>query len=521
MFALNNENPVPNVYQTLTYDDMTESTSSPSDQDLSEKVAAALPKARGLYWGGQWHTPHDASVMVSINPSTGSPLAEVLVASSNHVDAAVRAASVAAPAWARMAPLERGRRLREAASRIRTHAKELALIDAADCGNPVKAMVLDAEIAATQLEYFAGLVLELKGETIPTANGSLNYTVREPLGVVARIFPFNHPFMFAASKIAAPLAAGNVVVIKPPEQAPLSTIRLMEILADLFPPGVLNCVVGGRETGAALASHPDVAAVGLIGSVAAGKAVLRAAVETMKHTLLELGGKNAMIVFPDADFDRAVEGAVRGMNFTWCGQSCGSTSRIFVHSSLHDRFVEAVAQKLLSLHKPGIATDMRTTMGALVSKAQHERTLKYIDSAINEGVTLVCGGKPPSDPHLANGFFVEPTMFAGVSARHTIAREEIFGPVLSVLSWNKADDMFNDVNGIDLGLTGSIWTRDLATAHQAAARVQSGYVWINDCSQHFTGAPFGGYKQSGRGREESKEELFEFTQTKNVNVSLT
>jgi betaine-aldehyde dehydrogenase len=491
-----------------------------SDHDLSSQVESLIPRSSGLYWGGKWHTPDGAGQFATFNPSTGAELAKVLAAGPDEVDAAVQAARRAAPGWARTPPLERGRRLREAAARIRANALELALLDAANCGNPVTAMMADAEIAATQLEYFAGLVLETKGETLPTGNGSLNYTVREPLGVVARIFPFNHPFMFAAGKIAAPLAAGNTVVIKPPEQAPLSTLRLVDLLADLFPPGVLNCVTGGRETGAALASHPDVAAVALIGSVGAGKAVLHAAADTLKHTLLELGGKNAMVIYPDADFDQAVAGAVRGMNFTWCGQSCGSTSRLFVHESLHDRFVAALADRVQTQHAAGIATDRRTTMGALASRAQYERTVRYIQAGIEAGAHLVCGGRHPPDPLLAHGNFIEPTVFANVDPSMSIAREEIFGPVLSVFKWHDEDALFDMVNGIELGLTASIWTRDLACAHRAAARVEAGYVWINDCSIHLPGAPFGGFKQSGIGREESKEELFEFTRIKNVNISL-
>lgn len=494
---------------------MTESSS-----DLSGRVAAILPRERGQFWGGAWHGRADAHRLASINPSTGQVLAEVELASTADVDAAVASARQAFPAWAATPPLERARRLREAASRIRAHAADLALLDAADCGNPVKAMLFDAEIAATQLEYFAGLVLEIKGETIPTGNGSLNYTRREPLGVVVRIYPFNHPFMFAAGKIAAPLAAGNTVVVKPPEQAPLSTLKLMELLADVFPPGVLNCVVGGREIGAALSTHPQVAAVGLIGSVPAGRAVLHAAADSFKRTLLELGGKNAMVIYPDADLDRAVDGAVRGMNFTWCGQSCGSTSRLFIHDSLHDVFVDKLVDLLGQRHRPGVATHMDTTMGALINQAQYDRCLSYIESARQEGARLVAGGKHPADPALAKGFFIEPTVFTDVTADMKIAREEIFGPVLSVLRWRDESALFEAVNGLDLGLTASIWTRDLRTAHQAAARVQAGYVWINDCSSHFIGAPFGGYKQSGLGREESKDELFEFTQIKNVNVSM-
>jgi betaine-aldehyde dehydrogenase len=492
----------------------------PALDDLSSRVPSSLPKSSGLYWGGKWHTPAGAATLTCTNPSTGKPLRDVLCGGADEVSAAVAAARAARRTWAGTPPLERARRLREAASRVREHAQELALIDAANCGNPVNAMMFDAQIAAMQLEYFAGLVLEIKGETMPTANGSLNYTVREPLGVVARIYPFNHPFMFAAAKIAAPLAAGNTVVAKPPEQAPLSTIRLMELLEDVFPPGVLNCVVGGRDAGAALAGHPGVDAIGLIGSVQAGKAVLRAAADTMKHTLLELGGKNAMIVYPDAHFDKAVAGAIKGMNFAWCGQSCGSTSRLFVHDSIHDRFVDALIRQLPALFRPGIATDMRTTMGALVNRTQYERTLHYIDKAHEQHATLAIGGKHPADPALANGFFVEPTVFVDVQADMAIARDEIFGPVLSVFRWRDESDMLATVNGLDVGLTGSVWTQSLDTAHRVAAAIESGYVWINDTSTHIPGAPFGGYKQSGQGREESKDELLEFTKVKNINVML-
>jgi betaine-aldehyde dehydrogenase len=488
--------------------------------DLSGRVPGVLPREKGLYWGGSWQQPTGAQVAETVNPSTAARLAEFFVGRRMEVDDAVKAAKAAQPGWARTPPLERARRLRQAAGKLRDHCADLALIDAADCGNPVRAMLMDAEMAAAQLDYFAGLVLEVKGETIPTANGSLNYTVREPMGVVVRICAFNHPFMFAAGKIAAPLAAGNAVIVKPPEQAPLSTIRLFELLDGIFPPGVLNCVTGDRETGAALASHPDVAAVGIIGSVAAGKAVLQASTDTLKRTVLELGGKNAMIIHPDAEFDAAVEGAVRGMNFTWCGQSCGSTSRLFIHESLHDRFVDALVARLTSMHRPGLATDMRTTMGALVSRAQYDRTLKYIKLGRAEGGRVATGGQHPQDPALKDGFFVEPTVFIGVEPSMTIAREEIFGPVLSVLRWSDEDALFEAVNGVPFGLTGSVWTQDLRTAHRNAARLEAGYVWINDCSSHFLGAPFGGVKQSGLGREECKEELHEFTHVKNVNVNV-
>jgi betaine-aldehyde dehydrogenase len=488
--------------------------------DLSARVAGVLPRQRNLYYDGAWHAPRSGEHARSISPATQEDLGSYAVAGTEDVDAAVAAAAAAWPAWRDTPALARADLLRRMAAIVRQHAGELALIDAADCGNPVRQMVDDAVFAATQLEYFAGLALELKGETIPTANGSLDYTLREPLGVVARIIPFNHPFMFAAGKIAAPLAAGNTVILKPPEQAPLSTLRLFECVEGLFPPGVLNCLTGDRSTGAALVAHPDVAAVALIGSVNAGQAVMRSAADGLKKVLLELGGKNAMLVYPDADLERAALGAVRGMNFTWCGQSCGSTSRLFLHESVHDGVLARIVEQTASLHRPGPPTDTRTTMGALVSREQMEKTLDFIASAQQEGAALALGGRRCDTDALRHGYFVEPTILAGVTPDMRVAREEVFGPVLSVLKWSDEDALFQAVNGVEYGLTASIWTSSLRTAHRAAARVQAGYVWINGSSAHFTGAPFGGYKRSGIGREECKDELLEFTQIKNVNVTL-
>ncbi len=369
------------------------------------------------------------------------------------------------------------------------------------------------------IEYFAGLARELKGETVPLGAGQLNYIVREPLGVVAKIVPFNHPIMFAAMKVAAPLAAGNAVIVKPSEQAPLSALRLAELVADIFPAGIFNVLSGGRECGATLASHPGIAKVSLVGSAATGRAVLRSAAETIKPVMLELGGKNALIVCPDADIEAAIEGIVRGMNFAWAGQSCGSTSRAFIHESAYHRVVSGVVERVKAF-RPGIPTEAETTMGCLVNKAQRDRVLDYIQSALAEGARLVTGGKVPDDPRLADGAFVEPTVFADVTPTMRIAREEIFGPVLSILKWTDESELMGAVNDVDVGLTASIWTRSLDVAHRLAARVQVGYVWVNQSSSHFLGTPFGGYKQSGLGREESLEELLAYTQSKSITIKL-
>jgi betaine-aldehyde dehydrogenase len=346
----------------------------------------------------------------------------------------------------------------------------------------------------------------------------VNFSVREPLGVVGRIIPFNHPFMFCAGKSAAPLAAGNTVIVKPPEQAPLSSLRLAELIGGLLPAGAFNVVPGGREAGQRLASHPDVAMIALIGSVPTGRAVMKAASDTVKRTMLELGGKNALIAYGDADPDEVAAAVIGGMNFTWCGQSCGSTSRAFIHQAIYDAVIARVKEKI-KYYKPGIPTDPATTMGAIVSRQQFDRVMSFIDSARSEGAQLITGGGPPADPALKGGYFIEPTVFA-VTEKNRIAREEIFGPVLGVFKWNDERTMLETVNSVEYGLTASIWTNDLSTAHRTALAVQAGYVWINEVSKHFLGAPFGGFKQSGLGREECFEEMLAFTQEKNIHVKL-
>jgi len=478
-----------------------------------------LPENRGLYYGGMWHEAHSGRQEETRSPSTAESLGSVAWADASDVDAAVSAALDGFQIWRAVAPLERARILRESARLIRENGEELALIDAADCGNPVREMVRDASIAAESLEYFAGLVLELKGETLPMEPGRLNYSIREPLGVVVRINAYNHPFMFAAMRAGAPLAAGNAVIIKSPDQAPLSGLRLAELIGHLFPSGVFNVLSGGRSCGEALVAHPGVAKVGLIGSVPTGRAILRDAARTLKKVSLELGGKNALIAYPDADPTSVAAGVVRGMNFTWCGQSCGSTSRAFLHDSIHDAVLERLVTQVQKI-KPGIPTEMDTSMGSLVDEAQYNKVLSYIQAGQEDGAQLVTGGKRPSDQMLRDGLFIEPTIFANVTPSMRIAREEIFGPVLSVFRWSDEDELFKAVNGVEYGLTASIWTRDLTTAHRAAARVEAGYVWVNGSSTHFIGAPFGGYKHSGIGREESIDELLDSTQVKNVNVTL-
>jgi betaine-aldehyde dehydrogenase len=381
-------------------------------------------------------------------------------------------------------------------------------------------MLYDVDISVGYMDYFAGLVTEIKGSTIPIAPGVLNYTLREPLGVVARIGAFNHPLLFVGGKVAAPLAAGNTIIIKPADQTPLSALRIAELWHGVFPPGVFNVVTGGRDAGAALAAHPRVAKIGFIGSVGAGRAVMQSASATLKALTLELGGKNALIACRDASPAEVAEGVVRGMNFRYVtGQSCNSTSRVFLHDAIHDAALPEIVRKVSEI-RIGLPTDRDAEMGCLSSKAQFDKTMSYIRLGQEEGARLVYGGTRPDDPRLANGHFVMPTVFADVTDGMRIAREEIFGPVVSILRWSDEDDLVKRVNALDYGLTASIWTHDLDLAHRLASRVEAGYVWINNASIHHVGVPFGGYKQSGIGREESIDELLACTQVKNVSVTL-
>jgi betaine-aldehyde dehydrogenase len=283
---------------------------------------------------------------------------------------------------------------------------------------------------------------------------------------------------------------------------------------------VVNFLCGMRECGEALATHPLVRKVTLIGGVPTGRAVMRSAADGLKPVLLELGGKNALVAYPDADLDKLVDGVIGGMNFSWSGQSCGSTSRAFLHEDIHDEVVRRVAELVPRRHKPGLPLDPATTMGSLVSAAQLEKVKGFVRSAHEEGARLVVGGKQPEDPALRNGFFFEATVFADMKPSMRLAREEVFGPVLSVFRWRDEEQLWHEVNDLEFGLTGSIWTRSLETAHRAVQRIQTGYVWVNNTSQHFVGAPFGGVKSSGMGREECFDELLEFTYTKNVNLKL-
>jgi len=487
---------------------------------MSTQVLKEVPRGK-LLIGGEWVATASGRAFPTYNPATGEILGSVPLADAVDVDRAVQAAAQACPAWAEMLGPERGACLQALAQALRTHREELARLDALNSGNVITGMRRDVDWAAESLEYFAGLTTELKGETLPGDPAALSYTIRQPFGVVGKINPFNHPIRFAAEKLAAPLAAGNTVVMKPPEQAPLSSLVLGHVLRDVFPPGVVNIVTGdGPNTGGALVRHPLVRRIALIGSVDAGRAVMAAASAEIKTITLELGGKNPMIVFPDVPPDEAAAAAVVGMNFNRAGQSCSSTSRIFVHRMLHDEFLEALTERLARL-KLGPPELDESEIGPLVSREQHERVLAYIETGRREGARLVYGGGVPDEPSLRRGFFVQPTVFAGVRPEMRLAQEEIFGPVMAVLVWDDEDAMVRQVNSVVYGLSAAIYTHDYAAAHRLARRIEAGYIWVNIPGGHALGAPYGGVKQSGIGREECLEELLSYTQIKSIRMRLT
>ncbi len=471
---------------------------------------------KGLFIGGEWVRADSGKTITTTNPSNGDVLGEVPLADEADVDAAVGAAREAFPAWAAMPATARAEHLVRLADAIDEHADHLALMDAVDSGNAVSGMRGDMKWTSDTYRYFAGLVTELKGETMSREAGHLNLTLRQPYGVVAKINPFNHPFRFSAEKAASALAAGNTVVIKGPEQAPLSSLRLGELCEEIFPPGVVNIVTGDGKTGSAMVRHKHVHRIGFVGSVETGRIIAREAADGLKEVTLELGGKNPIIIFPDADPKKAALTAVKAMNMNRQGQSCSSTSRVLVHESLHDKVRDELV-KAVSAIPIGVPWAEGAEMGPIVSQQQYDRVMQYIGYGSEDGARLLTGGVPPDDPDLKNGFFVEPAVFDDVTPQMRIGSEEIFGPVMSIMTWSDFNEMIEIANGVMYGLTASIQTNDFSMAMRVAEQIEAGYVWINS-SGRYLGAPYGGWKQSGIGTEESLEELLSYTRVKNINM---
>ncbi|MEU6413580.1 aldehyde dehydrogenase family protein [Microbispora sp. NPDC046933] len=455
----------------------------------------------------------------SYDPSTGEELAAVPYASAAEVDAAVEAARGAQPAWSAAGLEARADALELVEASLRAHGEKLALLDSADSGNPLASARRDIGLALRYLKRWPSFAFALAGRATTPAEDALSYTLRTPYGVVGKIIAFNHPTLFALGGMIFPLLAGNTMVIKAAPQTPLATLAIGRVLADVLPPGVVNIVAGGAETGDALVTHPAVKRIAFTGSLPTALAIQSrlGARGRIKHLTTELGGKNAMVVFPDVDLDAAVEAAVAGMSFTVSqGQSCQSTSRLLLHESIHDDFVTRLAERLRRL-RVGVAYDEGSDMGPLVSLQQLDRVRGYVASGCEEGAELVTGGGVP-DGVPPRGYYLEPTLFTGVTPRMRIAREEIFGPVVAAMTWSDHDEMLRLANDVDLGLSAAVWCRDIDLALRTAHELEAGYVWVNDANRHFLGAPFGGVKNSGVGREECLDELLSYFETKAVNV---
>lgn len=476
----------------------------------------------GLWLNGRPERGSTEAAASILAPATGQKLASLNLANAADVGKAVEASARAATTWAKTPLRERAASLIELASRIEANLDILAAIDAKDTGSPVTAMRGSAAKGALYLRMMAGVSYEMSGRTYPASDG-LHYTINQPWGVVGGISAYNHPILFACQKFGPALIAGNTVVLKPSEQAPLSTLALAALTEDLLPPSVLNIVPGSAEAGAALAAHPTIQRLTFTGGAATGLKVQAAAASsgTVKHLTLELGGKNPMVIFTDASLEQAAAAAVRGTNFTRNqGQSCGATTRLLVHRAVADSITERVVDEVSAIEL-GLPEDPSTVMGSLISKSHQTRVLEFIASGQAEGATLLIGGGPPMDERLASGAYVTPTVFDSVTPEMSIAREEIFGPVLSIVPWDDEDKVLNLANDSPYGLTASIWTNDIDKALGFSHDLEAGYIWVNDVETRYPGVPFGGWKLSGIGKEQALvDELISFTRQKSVNVAI-
>jgi betaine-aldehyde dehydrogenase len=475
-----------------------------------------------MWIGGQWVSASDGGMRDVINPADGSVMARVPEATTADVEKAVRAARAAFDEgpWPKCTARDRGSVLFKVAEAIRARAQAFAETDTRNMGKPIVEAEFDVNDAAHCFDYYGGLATKIHGETLEVPDNALSMVLREPVGVVGQIIPWNYPLLMAAWKLAPALAAGCTVVLKPAEQTPLSALMLAEIFESLdLPPGVVNIVTGdGPTAGAALVTHPQIDKIAFTGGVDTGRLVIKGAADTIKRMSIELGGKNPNVVFADADFDAAVDGALFGA-FANQGEVCSAGSRLLVERSIYDRMVRALTEKTKRI-RLGDPMDRETKMGPLVTREHQEKVLGYIDVGKREGRLLVGGGRPAA-ADLSQGWFVEPTIFADVDNRARIAQEEIFGPVLAVIPFSDEADAIRLANDTPYGLAGAVWTRDVYKGIRVLKQIRAGILWLNTYHPTYNEAPWGGYKQSGFGRELGPYGLEHYLETKQINLNLS
>ena len=455
----------------------------------------------------------------TINPATGEVLTQVAEASSEDVDRAVSAARRVFDdrngAWRKMSASERGRQLWKLAELVEQNIDELAELETLDNGKPIfESRGVDMPMVADVLRYYAGLATKIHGETVNTFEAAFTYTLREPIGVVGLIVPWNFPLLLASWKVGPALACGNTIVIKPAEQTPLTTLRFGGLAIEAgLPAGVLNIVTGGPATGRAIVQHPGIDKIAFTGSTAVGKEIMRSAADTLKRVTLELGGKSPNIVFADSDLDGAVKGAINGI-FYGKGEVCNAGSRLFVENRVRDEFTDKLVARAKKM-QPADPLDPKTRMGAIVSQEQMHTVLGYIEQGKKEGAKLIAGGNRVSLDG-SKGFFIEPTIFSDVKNEMKIAQEEIFGPVLSILAFDDVEQVVEQANRNPYGLAAAVWTKDIKKAHQVSRQLRAGTVWINTYGLMDAALPFGGYKASGFGRELGAAAIEHYTEVKTV-----